>query len=739
MPSITIRLHRILNASVALASKLSHRFTTVEHVFLVMLNDKEVQSFLRQLDVDILDARQIIQSYLVESVPIFASTEEHKRPKHDQELLDLFQALEDYVKDTHHRVIDVQDFLFIMLQENKSYSARVLHSFHVDSLKILEHPPLSFSKEKVSALQKFAKNLNELAKQNAIDPVSHRDEELKKVIEVLGRRKKNNPLLVGEPGVGKTAIAEGLALKIVRQEVPAFLLQRTIYALDLSAMVAGSKYRGEFEKRLKKTLKELQKDKGSILFIDEIHTVLGAGASSTGALDGANILKPMLADGSLSCIGATTFEEFRLVLEKDKAFCRRFSKIDILEPSKQDCYAILDDLSGHYERHHHVKYSKEALKACVDLSIHYLHENFLPDKAIDLMDLAGSFKKIYSPPKATPPLISTHDIENVLSSKIDIPKSHISLEKQNRLKGLEAQLKKEVVAQDGAIQRLVEAIKIHASGLVGAQKPIASFLFVGPSGVGKTELAKALAKHLHLHLERFDMSEYKEPHSISKLIGAPSGYIGFEQGGLLVNAMRKHPHCVLLLDEIEKAHPDVYDLLLQIMDNATLTDNNGRKGDFKHAILILTSNAGSGALGQVGFLDHHAHKYHQALKDLLSTELRSRLDAVLTFNPLSLEHLERIAHKECQKLEELLAPKNISLSLDKNVGAHLASLCFKDPLGARVMAKLVHDHIKVKLSDAILFGGLKEGGSVRVGLKDQEIKVVCKQKARPKSKKMRNP
>ncbi|WP_104696009.1 AAA family ATPase [Helicobacter salomonis] len=738
MPSITIRLHRVLNASVALASKLSHRFTTIEHVFLVMLNDKEIQGFLRQLDVDILDARQMIQNYLVENVPIYGSMEERKRPKHDQELLDLFHALEDYVQDTHYKIIDVQDFLFIMLQENKSYSARVLHSFQVDSLKILEHPPLSFSKEKVSALQKFARNLNELARQNSIDPISHRDAELQKVIEVLGRRKKNNPLLVGEPGVGKTAIAEGLALKIVQKEVPSFLLARTIYALDLSAMVAGSKYRGEFEKRLKKTLKELQKDKGSILFIDEIHTVLGAGASSTGALDGANILKPMLADGSLSCIGATTFEEFRSVLEKDKAFCRRFSKIDILEPSKQDCYAILDSLSSHYERHHHVHYSKEALKACVDLSVHYLHENFLPDKAIDLMDMAGSFKKIYAP-GTHPPTISKHDIENVLSSKIDIPKAHISLEKRNQLKGLEEKLKKEIVAQDQAIERLVEAIKIHASGLVGEQKPIGSFLFVGPSGVGKTELAKVLAKHMHLHLERFDMSEYKEPHSISKLIGAPSGYVGFEQGGLLVNAVRKHPHCVLLLDEIEKAHPNVYDLLLQITDNATLTDNNGRKSDFKHTILILTSNAGSNALGRVGFLDDHAHKYHQALKDLLSTELRSRLDAILSFNPLTLENLERIAYKECQKLEELLAPRNITLSLEKNASTHLASLCFKDPLGARVMAKLVHDHIKVKLSDAILFGGLKEGGSVRVVLKNQELKVLCKQKSHTKPpKKMRN-
>ncbi|WP_121021470.1 AAA family ATPase [Helicobacter vulpis] len=737
MPSITVRLHRILNASVALASKLSHRFTTVEHIFLVMLNDKEVQGFLRQLEVDILDAKQIIQSYLVESVPIFSSTEERKRPKHDQELLDLFQALEGYAQDTPYKVIDVQDFLFIMLQENKSYSARVLRSFHVDSLKILEHPPLSFSKEKVSTLQKFAKNLNELAKKNAIDPVSHRDTELKKVIEVLGRRKKNNPLLVGEPGVGKTAIAEGLALKIVQKDVPSFLLQRTIYALDLSAMVAGSKYRGEFEKRLKKTLKELQKDKGSILFIDEIHTILGAGASSSGALDGANILKPMLADGSLSCIGATTFDEFRSVLEKDKAFCRRFGKIDILEPSKQDCYGILDNLCAYYEGYHHVRYTKEALKACVDLSAHYLHENFLPDKAIDLMDMAGSFKKIYAP-ATPPPTISKSDIENVLSFKIDIPKARLSLEKKNQLKGLEEQLKKEVVAQDGAIERLVEAIKIHASGLAGEQKPIGSFLFVGPSGVGKTELAKALAKHLNLHLERFDMSEYREPHSFSKLIGAPTGYIGFDQGGLLVNALRKHPHCVLLLDEIEKAHPNVYDLLLQITDNATLTDNTGRRADFRHAILILTSNAGSNTLGHVGFLDDHNQKYHKALKDLFSTELRSRLDAVLTFNPLSLEHLERIAYKECRKLEALLAPRNISLSLDKSAGAYLANLCFKDPLGARVMAKLVHEHIKVKLSEAILFGGLKDGGSARVVLKDQEIKVVCKQKTRAKAKKLRN-
>ncbi|WP_104749970.1 AAA family ATPase [Helicobacter cynogastricus] len=728
MPSITTRLYRIINSATALATKLSHCYVTIEHIFLVMLNDKEIQNFLKQLDMDIVDAKQMVQNYLLEHVPSSMNMENHKRPKQDKELFDLFCALDDYAKESHYHVIDVQDFLLILLQENRSYSAKVLASFQIDEVRILEHPPLSFSKEKISALQKYAKNLNALAQEARIDPVSHRDGEIAKVIEVLGRRKKNNPLLVGEPGVGKTAIAEGLALKIVQKEVPSFLLGRTIYSLDLSGMIAGSKYRGEFEKRLKKTLKELQKDKGSILFIDEIHTVLGAGASSVGALDGANILKPMLADGNLSCIGATTFEEFRLVLEKDKAFCRRFSKIDILEPSKQDCYGILDDLSSYYEHHHHVRYSKEALRACVDLSMHYLHENFLPDKAIDLMDMAGSFKKIYAPSVKTP-LISKDDIENTLSAKIAIPKSHISLEHKNHLKNLEEQLKKEVVAQDDAIERLVKAIKVHASGLIGEQKPIASFLFVGPSGVGKTELAKALAKHMHLHLERFDMSEYKEPHSISKLIGAPSGYVGFHQGGLLVNAIRKHPHCVLLLDEIEKAHSDIYDLLLQITDNATLTDNSGRKGDFKHAILILTSNAGSGTLGSLGFLEDHSHKYDRALKDLLSTELRSRLDAILTFNPLTLEHLERIAHKEFCKLEALLAPKNISLTLDKSVATHLASLCLKDPLGARVMQKLVHDHIKAKLSDAILFGGLKEGGGVRISMKKQEICLVSKQKS----------
>ncbi|WP_121756259.1 AAA family ATPase [Helicobacter felis] len=731
MPSITTRLYRIINSATALATKLAHHYVTVEHIFLVMLNDKEVQHFLKQLDMDIVDAKQMVQNYLLEHVPSSIDTENRKRPKQNKELFDLLCALDDYAKESHYRVMDVQDFLLVLLQENRSYSAKVLTSFQIDEVRILEHPPLSFSKEKISALQKFAKNLNALAQEAHIDPVSHRDKEIARVIEILGRRKKNNPLLVGEPGVGKTAIAEGLALKIVQKEVPSFLLERTIYALDLSAMVAGSKYRGEFEKRLKKTLRELQRDKGSILFIDEIHTILGAGASSAGALDGANILKPMLADGSLSCIGATTFEEFRSVLEKDKAFCRRFSKIDILEPSKQDCYGILDNLSSYYERHHHVRYSKEALKACVDLSMHYLHENFLPDKAIDLMDMAGSFKKIYAP-STKAPLISKEDIENALSSKIAIPKSHISLEHKNHLKNLEEQLKKEVVAQDSAIEHLVKAIKIHASGLVGEQKPIASFLFVGPSGVGKTELAKALAKHMHLHLERFDMSEYKEAHSISKLIGAPSGYVGFDQGGLLVNAIRKHPHCVLLLDEIEKAHPNIYDLLLQITDNATLTDNSGRKGDFKHAILILTSNAGSDALGSLGFLEDRSHKYSRALKDLLSTELRSRLDAILTFNPLTLEHLERIARKEFHKLETLLAPKNITLTLDKSVATHLASLCLKDPLGARVMQKLVHDHIKVKLSDAILFGGLKEGGGIRVSMKKQEICLTSKQKSHKK-------
>ncbi|CRF48543.1 ATP-dependent Clp protease ATP-binding subunit ClpA [Helicobacter heilmannii] len=727
MPPITTRLNRLLNAAMALASKLSHRYITPEHLFFIMLNDKEVQGFLRHLDLDIEEAKQLIQNHLTENIPTYENAlEGHgKTPVNDEHLNRLFQTLSRYAKEMPHKVLDVQDLLWLMVEKIPCYATEILKTYGVDGPKILEQPPLTFSKEKTPALKKFARDLNALASKHAIDPVSHREVEIQKVIEVLGRRKKNNPLLVGEPGVGKTAIAEGLALKIANQEVPSFLLGRTIYALDLSAMVAGSKYRGEFEKRLKKTLKELQRDKGSILFIDEIHTVLGAGASSAGALDGANILKPMLADGSLSCIGATTFDEFRAVLEKDKAFCRRFSKIDILEPSKEDCYGILEDISSYYEHHHKVKYSKEALKACVDLSVHYLHENFLPDKAIDLMDMAGSFKKIYAPSNH-PPTISKNDIENVLSFKIDIPKAHISPEKKNHLKGLEDQLKKEVFAQDEAITRLVETIKIHASGLAGTRKPVASFLFVGPSGVGKTELAKVLAKHLHLHLERFDMSEYKEPHSVSKLIGAPSGYVGFEQGGLLVNAIRKHPRCVLLLDEIEKAHPNVYDLLLQITDDATLTDNTGRKSDFRHAILILTSNAGSQTLGKLGFLEDSTHKYHNALKEILSPELRSRLDAILTFKPLDLTHLECVVQKECKKMETMLAPRNISLVVDKSAINHLASLCLKDPLGARMIEKLVHQHIKVKLSDMLLFGGLKEGGSAKFTWRNQEMQLTLK-------------
>ncbi|BCD47122.1 AAA family ATPase [Helicobacter suis] len=734
MPPITTRLNRLLNAALALATKLSHRYITPEHVLFIMLNDKEIQGFLRHLDIDITEAKQLAQNYLVEHVSTYENAlEGHgKIPTNDEQLAKLFQSLSRCAKEMPYKVLDVQDLLWLMVEKIPCYATDIIKSYGVDGPKILEQPPLAFSKEKTSALKKFARNLNALAADHAIDPVSHRDAEIQKVIEVLGRRKKNNPLLVGEPGVGKTAIAEGLALKIVERNVPKFLYDYRIYALDLSGMVAGTKYRGEFEKRLKKTLKELQKNPKNILFIDEIHTVLGSGASSAGSLDGANILKPMLADGSLSCIGATTFDEFRAVFEKDKAFCRRFSKIDILEPSKQDCYAILDDLSGYYEKHHKVHYTKEALKACVDLSVRYLHENFLPDKAIDLMDMAGSFKKIYAPGSNTP-TISKNDIENVLSFKIDIPKSHISFEKKNHLKNLEEQIKKEVFAQEIAISKLVSAIKIHASGLIATKKPVASFLFVGPSGVGKTELAKVLAKHMHLHLERFDMSEYKEAHSISKLIGAPSGYVGFEQGGLLINAIRKHPRCVLLLDEIEKAHPNIYDLLLQITDNASLTDNSGKKGDFSHAILILTSNAGSDALGQMGFLEDHTHKYQKALKELLSPELRSRLDAILTFKPLSLENLESIVQKECKKLEALLTPRNVSLSLEKQAITHLANLCLKDPLGARVVEKLVHTHIKVPLSDAILFGELKDGGSARVILRNQNIQVV----STPLSRKIR--
>ncbi len=705
-------LNEVLNLALNLALDLNHALCTTEHVLLVILEHESGAKIIGALERDDYDKiKQILRDYLLQYVPL--KNDPAKMPDRSFVLLRMLKRM--YA--SCFESVGVEELLILMLDHPDCYASKLMDSFGI--ARLYSNPALldldnhgipndiHHNEEalKNTPLKKYAKNLSALAQDNALDPVIGREEEILRVIEILGRRKKNNPLLIGEAGVGKTSIAEALALKIAQKEVPEFLQEYEVYSLDLALMVAGAKYRGDFEKRLKKTLKEIQQNGRIILFIDEIHTLLGAGSSSSGSLDAANILKPVLTDGSLKCLGATTFEEYRNVFEKDKAFNRRFSVIKVEEPSKEACYLILKKIAPLYEKYHQVRYDESVFKACVDLTSYYIHDKFLPDKAIELLDEVGSRKKI-NPKKGKK--ISVDDVKEVLALKLKIPKMRLSSDKKALLRNLEKSLKHKIFAQAEAISLVSNAIKIQHCGLSAKNKPVGSFLFVGPSGVGKTELAKELALNLNLHFERFDMSEYKEAHSVAKLIGSPSGYVGFEQGGLLVNAIKKHPHCLLLLDEIEKAHSNVYDLLLQVMDNATLSDNLGNQASFKHVILIMTSNVGSKDKDTLGFFSAKNTKYDKAIKELLTPELRSRIDAIVPFNALSLEDFERIVSIELDKLKALALEQDITLKFHKEVLKFIAQKSDQTTLGAREIKKVIHNEIKTQLSDLLLLQSFKK-------------------------------
>ncbi|GAA7434779.1 AAA family ATPase [Helicobacter pylori] len=705
-------LNEVLNQALNLALDLNHALCTTEHVLLVILEHESGAKIIGALERDDYDKlKQILKDYLLQYMPL--KSDPAKMPARSFVLLRMLKRM--YA--SGFESVGVEELLILMLDHPDCYASKLMDSFGI--ARLYSNPALldldnhgipndindNEEAPKNTPLKKYAKNLSALAQDNALDPVIGREEEILRVIEILGRRKKNNPLLIGEAGVGKTSIAEALALKIAQKEVPEFLQEYEVYSLDLALMVAGAKYRGDFEKRLKKTLKEIQQNGRIILFIDEIHTLLGAGSSNAGSLDAANILKPVLTDGGLKCLGATTFEEYRSVFEKDKAFNRRFSVIKVEEPSKEACYLILKKIAPLYEEHHQVRYDESVFKACVDLTSDYMHDKFLPDKAIELLDEVGSRKKI-NPKKGKK--IGVDDVKETLALKLKIPKMRLSSDKKALLRNLEKSLKNKIFAQAEAISLVSNAIKIQYCGLSSKNKPVGSFLFVGPSGVGKTELAKELALNLNLHFERFDMSEYKEAHSVAKLIGSPSGYVGFEQGGLLVNAIKKHPHCLLLLDEIEKAHSNVYDLLLQVMDNATLSDNLGNQASFKHVILIMTSNVGSKDKDTLGFFSAKNTKYDKAVKELLTPELRSRIDAIVPFNALSLEDFERIVSVELDKLKALALEQDIALKFHKEVVKFIAQKSYQTTLGAREIKKIIHNEIKTPLSDLLLLQSFKK-------------------------------
>jgi ATP-dependent Clp protease ATP-binding subunit ClpA len=636
-----------------------------------------------------------------------------------------------HIKSAQKDDAKIGDLLAALYEEENTFSFKLLAEYQISKLDVLE--AISHTDEdeddeddedenKKSFLSKYSIDLLEKAKEGKIDPVIGRDAEIKRVTQILCRRKKNNPILVGEPGVGKTAIAEGLALRLAAGDVPKIILDSKLYALDLGALLAGTKYRGDFEKRLKGVMDELKKQPNAILFIDEIHTLIGAGSTS-GTMDAANQLKPALASGELKCMGATTFAEYRNGFEKDKALSRRFSKIDINEPSKETSYLILKGLQEKYEQHHNVKYTNKALTAAVNLSKRYITDRFLPDKAIDLIDETAASFHLRKDKRVK---VTANDILETVSAIIGISNTNVKVNETNALKNLEATIKESVIGQDQAVEIVTQAIKISKAGLTPEQKPIASFLFSGPTGVGKTELAITLSKTLGIHFERFDMSEYMEKHALSRLVGAPPGYVGYEQGGLLTEVVKRHPYTVILLDEIEKAHPDLVNILLQIMDSATLTDNNGYKADFQNVVLIMTSNIGATARNVMGFNKDESLAAGEELKSFFTPEFRNRLDAIVDFEPLNIKVIESIVEKFIKELNNDLKEKKITVTLTKKAIKYIADESYSPAMGARPLKRYIQNNITNKLSDEILFGKLKNGGQVTVDVK-KELELTFKE------------
>ncbi len=745
-------LEASLNVAFNEARNKRHEYITVEHLLLALLDNSSANSVLKACGADLLRLKGELSQYLDENTPVFHEDQigEVQPTLGFQRVL---QRAVFHVQSSGKKEVTGANVLVAIYGEQESQAIYLLHQMDVNRLDIVNYVSHGISKisedednpadidpavdDAVEAetlpLDKYAVNLNMKALQNKIDPLIGRDQEVERMVQILCRRRKNNPLLVGEAGVGKTAIAEGLAKKVVDDEVPQILNGATIYSLDLGALVAGTKYRGDFEKRLKGVLKQLGDDPGAILFIDEIHTIIGAGSASGGVMDASNLIKPMLASGELKCIGSTTYQEFRGIFEKDRALTRRFQKIDIEEPSVADTIEILRGLKPHYEDHHNVKYSLNALKSAVELSSRYMMDRFLPDKAIDVIDEAGAHRNMNNT-GGKAKSINVNDIENIIAKLARIPAKTVSSSDTTVLKNLKRNLKLVVFGQDEAIDRMADAIKMSRSGLGNPHRPVGAFLFAGPTGVGKTEVTKQLSKVMGIELIRFDMSEYMERHTVSRLIGAPPGYVGFDQGGLLTDSINKHPHSVLLLDEIEKAHPDVFNLLLQVMDHGTLTDTNGRKADFRNVIVIMTTNAGAQMMSRrsMGFTEQsNETDGMEELKRIFTPEFRNRLDSIIQFKALDERTISNVVDKFIIELEHQLEQKKVTLHVNNAARNWLAVKGYDPKMGARPMARVIQEHLKRVLADELLFGSLSKGGEVKVGLNkakdDLQIEVQEKE------------
>lgn len=748
-----------LNLAFKQARDKRHEFMTVEHLLLALLDNASAANVLRACGANMDRLRHELSHFVDETTPLLPEGDHTRETQPTLGFQRVLQRAVFHVQSSGKKEVTGANVLVAIFSEQESQAVYFLQQQHITRLDVVNFISHGISKvhgeqpeppqagnnpdpdeeggidTSKSPLESYAVNLNQLAKDGKIDPLVGREHELERTVQILCRRRKNNPLFVGEAGVGKTAIAEGLAKRIVDGEVPEIIANATIYSLDLGALLAGTKYRGDFEKRFKAVLQQLKSQQGAILFIDEIHTIIGAGAASGGVMDASNLIKPILASGDIKCMGSTTFQEYRGIFEKDRALARRFQKVDVVEPTVEETYQILKGLKARYESHHDVKYSNRALRAAAELSAKYINERQLPDKAIDVIDEAGANQRM-QPQGKRKKVINVHEIEEIVAKIARIPPKTVSTSDKESLKNLERNLKMVVFGQDEAIDQLSSAIKLARAGLGVEDKPVGSFLFAGPTGVGKTEVTRQLAKILGIELVRFDMSEYMERHTVSRLIGAPPGYVGFDQGGLLTEAICKHPHCVLLLDEIEKAHPDVYNLLLQVMDHGTLTDNNGRKADFRNVILVMTTNAGAAELERpsMGFTFQERDEDNlEAIKKTFSPEFRNRLDGVIWFRHLTPAILASVVDKFIVELQSQLDAKGVSLEVDADARAWLAEKGYDRAMGARPMARVIRENIKRALAEELLFGRLANGGGVRVGVDKNELsfEISAKEDAVP--------
>ena len=755
MPSFSTTLEQDIHGALALANARKHELATLEHLLLSLIEEPDAARVMKACSVDLDELRKTLVTFIDDDLSTLVTDVEGSEAVPTAAFQRVIQRAAIHVQSSGRTEVTGANVLVAIFAERESNAAYFLQEQDMtryDAVNFIAHgvakdpsfgearpvtgsdephetPKAEAGEAKESALSKYCVDLNVKARKGDVDPLIGREAEVERCIQVLCRRRKNNPLLVGDPGVGKTAIAEGLAHKIINKQTPAVLARTTIYSLDMGALLAGTRYRGDFEERLKAVMKEMEDHPDAILFIDEIHTIIGAGATSGGAMDASNLLKPALQGGKLRCMGSTTYKEFRQHFEKDRALARRFQKIDVNEPSVPDAIKILMGLKPHFEEHHDLRYTAEAIKSAVELAARYIHDRKLPDSAIDVIDEAGAAQHLLSEGKRRKTL-GIKEIEAVVAKIARIPPKTVSKDDVETLRDLEKSLKRMVFGQDKAVDALCSAIKLARAGLREPEKPIGNYLFAGPTGVGKTEVAKQLATSLGVELIRFDMSEYMEKHAVSRLIGAPPGYVGFDQGGMLTDGVDQHPHCVLLLDEMEKAHPDVYNILLQVMDHGKLTDHNGRTVDFRNVILIMTTNAGASEMSKeaIGFnRERRTGEDTAAIERTFTPEFRNRLDAVISFASLGKEVIREVVTKFVLQLEAQLIDRNVHIDLTPDAAAWLGEKGYDEKMGARPLARVIQEHIKKPLAEELLFGKLTKGGTVRVGVKDGALDLTYEQ------------